>query len=93
MKILLILSKKQLADTLSGFQEEKASMKCVICKHGEIHEGTATVTLERTNVTIVFKDVPAQVCTNCGEAYIDALVTQQLSLRAMESEAMARSPR
>ncbi len=63
------------------FQEEKVIMKCVICKHGETQEGTATVTLERVNVTVVFKDVPAQVCTNCGEEYIDAQVTQQLLSR------------
>jgi YgiT-type zinc finger domain-containing protein len=53
-------------------------MQCVICKHGELHTGTTTVTLERDNVTLVFKDVPARVCENCGEAYVDAMVTRQL---------------
>ena len=67
-------------------QEEEVTMKCVICKHGETQEGTATVTLERTKVTIVFKDVPAQVCANCGEEYIDSLVTQQLLRSAEEAE-------
>ena len=61
-------------------------MKCVICKYGETQGGTATVTLERNNVTVVFKDVPAQVCINCGEEYIDALVTQQLLSSAEEAE-------
>ena len=61
-------------------------MKCVICKHGETKEGTATVTLERANITVVFKDVPAQVCANCGEEYIDALVTQQLLSSAEDAE-------
>jgi len=61
-------------------------MKCVICKHGKTEKGTATVTLERTKVTIVFKDVPAQVCANCGEEYIDSLVTQQLLRSAEEAE-------
>lgn len=61
-------------------------MKCVICKHGETKEGTATVTLERANITVVFKDVPAQVCLNCGEEYIDELVTQKLLSSAEEAE-------
>ena len=37
-------------------------MKCMICKHGETNEGTTTVTLERWNSTIVFKEVPTQIC-------------------------------
>ncbi len=45
-------------------------MKCVICKHGETQPGFATVTLERGPTTLVFKNVPALVCDNCGEEYI-----------------------
>ena len=44
-----------------GFQE-KAIMKCVICKQGETYQGTATITLERAATTLVFKQVPALVC-------------------------------
>ncbi len=53
-------------------------MKCVICKHGETQTGTTTVTLERDTTTIVFKNVPAEVCDNCGEAYLDAETTRHL---------------
>ncbi|MGH7938508.1 MAG: type II toxin-antitoxin system MqsA family antitoxin, partial [Bryobacteraceae bacterium] len=42
-------------------------MKCTICKKGETAPGTATVTLERGGLTLVVKDVPAQICDNCGE--------------------------
>ncbi len=45
-------------------------MKCVICKSGETEEGHATVTLQRGQSTIIIKDVPAQVCENCGEYYL-----------------------
>lgn len=45
-------------------------MNCVICKQGELHEGTATVTLQRDETTVVVKDVPAEVCDNCGEYYL-----------------------
>jgi YgiT-type zinc finger domain-containing protein len=45
-------------------------MKCVICKTGEMVEGTTTVTLQRGETTVVIKDVPAEVCDNCGEYYL-----------------------
>ncbi len=53
-------------------------MKCVICKHGSTQPGTVTVTLERGTMTLVFKNVPARVCDNCGEAYVDETTTAQL---------------
>lgn len=53
-------------------------MKCVICKHGETQLGTTTMTLERDNTTVVFKNVPADVCQTCGEAYLDAATTRRL---------------
>ena len=59
-------------------------MKCVICKHGTTKKGTTTITLERNGATIVFKDVPAFVCDNCGEKYIDSTVTQKLLQKANE---------
>ena len=53
-------------------------MKCVICKKGESSDGTTTVTLERDKAILVIRGVPAQVCRNCGEAYVDETVTDQL---------------
>jgi len=53
-------------------------MKCMICKHGETKQGTTTVTLEKGSSTIVFKEVPAQICDNCGEKYIDEATTKEL---------------
>jgi YgiT-type zinc finger domain-containing protein len=43
------------------------TMKCPICRNGETHPGTATLTLERGPLTMVVRHVPAQVCDNCGE--------------------------
>jgi len=60
-------------------------MKCVICKHGETHPGTTTVTLEREGMTLVFKRVPAQVCENCGEAYLDEATTAHVLATAQEA--------
>ncbi len=63
-------------------------MKCPICKKGETAAGTATVTLERGGLTLVVKDVPAQICDNCGEAYVDEKAAAQL---LAEAEASARA--
>lgn len=60
-------------------------MKCVICKHGETRPGQATVTLERNGTTLVIKGVPANVCTNCGEEYVDERTTARLLKTADEA--------
>ena len=57
-------------------------MKCVICKHGETSPGKTTITLERGGLTLVVKNVPAQVCTNCGEAYVSEVETAQILAEA-----------
>jgi len=59
-------------------------MRCVICKQAEIAPGVATVTLERDGVTLVVKQVPALVCPNCGEEYLDEEVAAQLLRHAEE---------
>ena len=59
-------------------------MKCVICKHGETEPGHATVVLERGECTLVFREVPARVCPNCGEEYVEDEVAAEL-LKAAES--------
>ncbi len=63
-------------------------MKCVVCKHGNTKDGKATITLTRGAMTLVIKAVPAQVCANCGEEYVDADTTAGL-LRSAEDAAIA----
>ena len=63
-------------------------MKCLICKEGETKPGKVTVTLEREKTTLVIKGVPAQVCENCGEEYVDDKTTQTL-LKIAEDAAKA----
>ena len=60
-------------------------MKCVICKQGETKPGKATVTLERDGMTLVFKSVPANICANCGEEYVDEKTTKELLKSAEEA--------
>ena len=63
-------------------------MKCLICKQAETQPGVTTVTLERDGLTLVVKSVPAQVCPNCGESYVDEDAVNQLLKTA---DQMARS--
>ena len=58
--------------------QTEATVKCVICKNGEVTPGTTTVTLERGDTTLVVKGVPARVCLTCGEEYVDNVTTQGL---------------
>ena len=53
-------------------------MKCLMCKNENTTDGTTTVTFERDGMTLVIKNVPAQVCRNCGEAYVDEEITSRL---------------
>ncbi len=53
-------------------------MKCLICKNGETAPGKTTVTLERDGLILVVKNVPAQVCTTCGEIYINESETASI---------------
>lgn len=62
-------------------------MKCVICKHGETKAGFVTVTLERDETVVLFRDVPADICQNCGEYYLSSNVTEQLLQKAEEAVA------
>ncbi len=57
-------------------------MKCSICKHGETAPGLVTVSLPRQETTVIFKKVPADVCNNCGEYYLDENVTERLTAQA-----------
>ena len=60
-------------------------MKCVICKKGETQPGKATVTLDNEGATLVFRGVPAEICANCGEEYVDEDITASLLASAAEA--------
>jgi YgiT-type zinc finger domain-containing protein len=68
----------------SRLRKEEA-MKCVVCKLGETRPGFTTVTLEREGAALVVRKVPAQICDNCGEAYVSAEVTRSLLQSAREA--------
>ncbi|MBB1089711.1 type II toxin-antitoxin system MqsA family antitoxin [Rhodopseudomonas palustris] len=53
-------------------------MNCTLCKHGETRPGVVTVSLNRDDTLVVIKGVPADVCDNCGEYYLNSAIAMQL---------------
>jgi YgiT-type zinc finger domain-containing protein len=49
----------------------KNQMNCTICKTGEMHPGKTTVMVERDRTVVIVREVPALICDNCGEYYLD----------------------
>lgn len=60
-------------------------MKCVICRNGSTKSGTANLTIFRDAMTLVVKNIPADVCDNCGEEYVDEIVVARLEVLAEEA--------
>jgi len=51
-------------------------MECALCKVGITEKGKVTITLERDGAIVLIKDVPAEVCTNCGHYYLSEEITR-----------------
>ena len=47
-------------------------MECVVCKNGSTEQGKVTLTLEREGTIAVVKDVPSDICDNCGHCYLSS---------------------
>lgn len=60
-------------------------MKCAVCEQRNTRPGTATVTLERDGMILVFRKVPAEVCEVCGEEYVGEQTTSRLLTEAEEA--------
>ncbi len=56
-----------------------------MCKQGDLQSGIATITLERDEMILVFRKVPARVCEVCGEEYVDEETTTRLLAAAEEA--------
>ena len=53
-------------------------MTCVVCKLGETVPGVTTVVLQRGETTVIIKNVPADICDNCGEYYLSEDTTRRV---------------
>ena len=61
-----------------GRRLSEKTMKCVICKHGELEPGITPILFEQDGCRIVMKEVPANVCNNCGESYVNEKVAHEI---------------
>jgi len=66
-------------------KSETDDPQCPMCPAGTLREGTTTLTMERGEATIVFKDVPADVCDICGEAFVGENVSEEVYEQAEEA--------
>lgn len=60
-------------------------MECIICKNGTTEHGKVTVTLERGGSIIAIKEVPADICNNCGEYYLSEEMTKEVLKKAEDA--------
>jgi YgiT-type zinc finger domain-containing protein len=66
-------------------KREVLNMKCAICKNGTTEPGVITIVLEKNKSTLVFKDVPAEICKNCGEEYVSSETNTNLLKKANDA--------
>ena len=45
-------------------------MICLICRQAELVNGFTSVTLERDEIKLTAKNVPAFICPSCGDACV-----------------------
>ena len=51
-------------------------MECVICKTGTTKQGKVTVTVDIKGTVVVIRNVPAKVCSNCGNYYLSSKISR-----------------
>jgi YgiT-type zinc finger domain-containing protein len=58
--------------------EQEAPVTCPLCRNGDLEAGYADTSIIREGLVLVIREVPADVCDNCGEQFFDADVTDRL---------------
>ncbi|MCP9496160.1 MAG: type II toxin-antitoxin system MqsA family antitoxin [Pyrinomonadaceae bacterium MAG19_C2-C3] len=53
-------------------------MQCLVCKNDKFKQGATSLNIERGAAILVITDIPARVCTNCGEPYIEADIARDV---------------
>jgi YgiT-type zinc finger domain-containing protein len=56
----------------------KKLKSCLICRETRIAPGFTTIFLERDNIKLSIDSIPANICSSCGEAYIEEKVAARL---------------
>ena len=57
--------------------KEEKIMKCFVCK-GELQEKKVNYFVDLDNTIIIIKEVPAKVCSQCGEKYFEDEISKNI---------------
>lgn len=60
-------------------------MTCLVCKHNRFKKGTTLLPIERGKAILLITEIPARVCQNCGEPYLDEETAQEVQDLANET--------
>jgi len=60
-----------------GEKMNEITDRCDLCG-GELRPGRTTLEIWRGEELLIIKEVPADVCQQCGEAYISAEISERL---------------
>lgn len=60
-------------------------MECTLCRNGTTKKGVVTVSLERGGTIVLIKNVPADVCSNCGHYYLSEEMAADVLKRGNEA--------
>ena len=63
-------------------------MICLVCRQAETMDSFISATFERDEARLVIKQIPTQVCSSCGEAYVEESVAVALLGQLEELSAM-----
>jgi YgiT-type zinc finger domain-containing protein len=61
---------------MAGKKEKNSPRLCPLCG-GELRDGTTTVPFFIKGKVIVIKEVPAEICADCSEAYMKSSVVSR----------------
>jgi YgiT-type zinc finger domain-containing protein len=65
------------------------SQGCPLCG-GTVYDGTTTFTVDKESVLIIVRHVPANVCQQCGEAWIKDNMAHELEQIVTEAKTKKR---
>lgn len=61
-------------------------MICARCKSKTLTKGSTTFTIERGNLLLVVRHVPALICNQCGEEFVEGSTHERLEDLAVQAK-------
>ncbi len=58
--------------------KERVMKTCLLCKNGHYQEGFTTVVFTKQESVVIIKQVPALVCSQCGEYILSSDISQKV---------------